>query len=124
MDVRIVVVDDDHANVELLRRMLDRAGYGQIATTSDPGEAVELCASEPTTLLLLDLHMPRAGGFEVMEEVLARAPGLRVIVFTGDASPAAAERALASGAGSVLIKPFSYEELVSQVTEQLRMASS
>ena len=70
MDVRIVVVDDDHANVELLRRMLERAGYRHVVTTNDPGEAIELCFSEPTALLLLDLHMPRAGGFEVMEAVL------------------------------------------------------
>ena len=124
MDVRIVVVDDDHANVELLRRMLDRTGYRRVATTNDPGEAIELCVSEPTALLLLDLHMPRAGGFEVMEAVLAQSPELRVIVFTGDASPAAAERALGSGAGSVLIKPFTYEELTSHVAEQLRGVSS
>jgi len=120
MDVRIVVVDDDRANVELLRRMLERAGYGNVATTNDPGEAVELCLSEPTALLLLDLHMPGADGFEVMAAVLERAPGIRVIVFTGDASTEAVQRALGAGAGSVLIKPFEYGELLSQVGAQLQ----
>ena len=120
MDVRIVVVDDDRANVELLRRMLERAGYGNVATTNDPGEAVELCLSEPTALLLLDLHMPGADGFEVMAAVLERAPGIRVIVFTGDASTEAVQRALGAGAGSVLIKPFEYGELLSQVSAQLQ----
>jgi len=115
-----VVVDDDPANVELLRRMLERAGYVNVATTSDPAEAVELCVREPTALLLLDLHMPGADGFEVMAAVRERDPGVRVIVSTGDASPGAAQRALAAGAGSVLIKPFEYGELIRQVAEQLQ----
>ena len=57
MDVRIVVVDDDRANVELLRRMLERAGYPDVVDADDPAEAIELCVAEPTDLLLLDLHM-------------------------------------------------------------------
>jgi len=114
-----VVVDDDRANVELLRRMLERAGYGGVVTTNDPGEAIELCVSEPTALLLLDLHMPGADGFEVMAAVLERTEDLRVVVFTGDASPEVAERAREAGAGSVLIKPFEYDELVRQVAAQI-----
>jgi CheY-like chemotaxis protein len=118
-EVRIVVVDDDPANVELLRRMLGRAGYGNVVTTNDPAEAIELCVAERTALLLLDLHMPGVDGFEVMAAVLARAPGLRIIVFTGDASPAVAGKALGAGAGSVLIKPFEYDELLRQVADQI-----
>ena len=115
-----MVVDDDPANVELLRRMLERAGYDDVATTTDPGEAIELCVREPTALLLLDLHMPGVDGFEVMAAVQERAVGVRVIVSTGDASPGAAQRALGAGAGSVLIKPFEYDELIRQVAEQLQ----
>jgi CheY-like chemotaxis protein len=99
--------------------MLERAGYGSVVTTNDPAEAIELCAVEPTALLLLDLHMPRADGFEVMAAVLERAPGLRAIVTTGDASPVVTEKALEAGAGSVLIKPFEYEELLRQVADQI-----
>ena len=115
-----MVVDDDPANVELLRRMLERAGYGNVATTSDPGEAIELCVREPTALLLLDLYMPGADGFEVMAAVHERDPGVAVVVSTGDASPGAAQRALGAGAGSVLIKPFEYDELIRQVAAQLQ----
>lgn len=118
-DVGIVVVDDDRANVELLRRMLTRAGYREVVATTDPAEAIELSRRETTGLLLLDLHMPGADGFEVMAAVLEQSSALRVIVTTGDVAPDVLERATDAGACSVLIKPFEYEELLTQVARQI-----
>ncbi len=120
MDVRIVVVDDDRANVLLMRRMLERAGYVNVAGTSDPGEAVELCMQEPTELLLVDLHMPGRNGYDVMAELRGRDRAPEIIVLTGDASDAVADRARGAGAGGVLVKPYSYEELLAEVSARLR----
>lgn len=120
MDVRIVVVDDDRANVELLRRMLERAGYPDVVGADDPARGIELCVAEPTGLLLLDLHMGATDGYEVMEAVLAQVPDLPIIVVTGEAGGAVRQRAINAGAVSVLVKPFEYDDLVAQASEHIR----
>jgi len=120
MDVRIVVVDDDRANVELLRRMLVRAGYDSVVATDDPASGIDVCLHEPVGLLLLDLHMGGIDGYEVMSRVLAKDADLPIIVVTGDAAREVRERAIAAGAADVLVKPFEYEDLLTQVSAQLR----
>ncbi len=117
MDVRIVAVDDDPASVLLLRRMLERAGYRGVVTTTEPDKAVDLCTEAPTALLLLDLHMPGCDGYEVMSAVRQRTRDLAIVVLTGDAFDHVAERALRAGAAGVLVKPFTYDELIERVSD-------
>lgn len=112
-----MAVDDDPANVLLLRRMLEQAGYSDVVTTTDSDRAVKLCAEEPTAVLLVDLHMPGPDGFGVMSAVREKPESPAVIVLTGDAFAEVAERARSAGADGVLVKPVDYEELISRVGE-------
>jgi len=119
---RILVVDDEIANVRVLRRLLERAGYGDVLGTTDPREAVSLYEEEHPDLVLLDLHMPHMDGFEVLQGLRARIPGdvyLPVLVLTGDLDPEVKERALSMGARDFVTKPFESTEVLLRIKNLL-----
>ena len=66
---KILIVDDQAANVALLEQMLRGAGYVSIASTQDPHEVAELHRQNHYDLILLDLQMPGMDGFQVMENL-------------------------------------------------------
>jgi Response regulators consisting of a CheY-like receiver domain and a winged-helix DNA-binding domain len=66
---KVLIVDDQEANVLLLERMLRGAGYVSITSTMDPGEVCELHLKNRYDLILLDLQMPGMDGFQVMESL-------------------------------------------------------
>jgi len=105
---RILVVDDDRANVLLLERLLEHWGYTNVTATTDSSEVVALCKRLEPDLVLLDLHMPEPDGFKLMELLAPWAATrgyLPILVLTADPSEAAKERALSFGAKDFLIKP-------------------
>jgi putative two-component system response regulator len=111
---RIVVVDDEYANVHLLERLLWRWGFTDVITTTRSGEVVELCGRERPDLLMLDLQMPEPNGFQLMEllgEEIHGPSRLPVLVLTADVNPEVKKRALASGARDFLTKPFDPSEV-------------
>jgi putative two-component system response regulator len=118
---RILIVDDSPENVELLERLLGRAGFEQIVSTSDPQEAVPLFEQVAPDIVLLDLHMPFIDGFQVLQEIRARTPDVFVpiIVLTGDQSGHIKARALATGANDFLTKPFDRMEVVLRMSNLL-----
>ena len=85
---RILVVDDQAANVELLARMLADAGYTAVSTTTNPRDVCPLHRSAPFDLIRLDLQMPDMDGFEVMEQLKRIEPlgYLPVLVVTAQPS--------------------------------------
>src|ERR1700709_2684672 len=87
-EARILVVDNEPANVLLLERLLQRWGYENVVSTTDSSLAAALAAREPVSLVLLDLAMPPPDGFEVMA-LLTRLPAGRaipIVVLTADVS--------------------------------------
>jgi putative two-component system response regulator len=118
---RILVIDDDLASLHILERLLKRAGYAHIAVTSNPLEAEDAYASFQPDLILLDLHMPRLGGFALLAQLRARIGDdlVPVLVLTGDPSAESVKKALSSGARDFLGKPFEAVELVLRVDNLL-----
>jgi len=119
---RILIVDDEPTNVLLLERMLSRAGYSFLASTTDSREALPLFRESRCDLILLDLMMPHLDGFAVMEQLVAEVPRdsyVPVLVLTADVTPAALERALKAGAKDFLTKPFAQTELLLRVKNLL-----
>lgn len=104
---RLLAVDDNALNRDLLRRMLDRQGY--TVTMAENGEqCLALLAKEPFDLVLLDVMMPGMNGFEVLDEMrsrgfLAKTP---VIVISALDESSAAIRCIHMGAEDYLPKPF------------------
>jgi putative two-component system response regulator len=108
-DARLLVVDDEHANVHLLDRLLHRWGFVDVVTTTNSAEVVALYEEFRPDLLLLDLEMPDPNGFRLMELLTDEIDGptrLPVLVLTADVSPDVKRKALASGARDFLTKPF------------------
>jgi putative two-component system response regulator len=113
-DARLLVVDDEPANVRLLERLLARWGFGNVVTTTDSAEVVALYERVQPDLLVLDLQMPSPDGFELMELLADEIHGpthLPVLVVTADATPDVKRMALASGARDFLTKPFDPTEV-------------
>jgi len=119
---RILIVDDEDANLMVLRRMLERAGYTNLQTINDSSLAVERFVSFEPDLLVLDLHMPTPDGFEVMaqiEPLVAPDSYVPILVLTADITESTRERALAVGARDFLTKPFRYTELLLRINNLL-----
>jgi len=118
---RILIVDDEITNVQVLRRLLERAGFTRIATTCDPRDARTLYVEFRPDLILLDLHMPNMDGLAVMQELnqIAEATYLPILILTGDVSPEARRDALSRGAKDFLHKPFSPDEVLLRINTLL-----
>jgi serine phosphatase RsbU (regulator of sigma subunit) len=115
LNARILVVDDNEANVRLLEGMLRIAGYASVESTSDPNRVCELHRKNRYSLILLDLQMPGMDGFQVMEGLKEiEADGyLPVLVIT--AQPSHKLRALEAGAKDFVSKPFDLAEVRARV---------
>jgi putative two-component system response regulator len=119
---RILVVDNEDGNVRTLSRILQVAGYTNVAATTDPTEVLGLFAEQEPDLLLLDLHMPVLDGVAVLErlaEVAAPHSYLPVLVLTGDSSQQARRRALSKGAKDFVTKPFEVDEVLLRIRNLL-----
>jgi CheY-like chemotaxis protein len=119
---KILIVDDQEANVLLLEQMLHGSGYVSVTSTLDPLKVCELHRQNRYDLILLDLQMPHMDGFTVMEGLKEiEADGyLPVIVIT--AQPGHKLRALQSGAKDFIKKPFELPELLARVHNMLEMS--
>jgi len=121
---RLLVVDDEAANVTLLTKMLARAGYENVASTSDSGEVMRLVSTFEPDLIVLDLHMPEPDGFALMaqlDEIAEPDAFLPVLVLTADATEITKVRALGNGATDFLTKPFAYPELLLRLQNLLTL---
>jgi CheY-like chemotaxis protein len=119
---RILVVDDQPANLRLLEDLLGREGFSNVLSTSDPTQVVDLYTAFDPDLVLLDLLMPGLDGFAVLEQLARlRAPDdfRPVLVLTADATLDAKRRALALGARDFLTKPFDTIEAMLRVWNPL-----
>jgi PAS domain S-box-containing protein len=117
----ILVVDDQSANVQLLTRMLEEAGYRNVSATMNPVEVCALHRKNRYDLILLDLQMPAMDGFQVMEGLKTNAADgyLPVIVLT--AQPGHKLRALQAGAKDFISKPFDLVEVKTRIHNMIEV---
>ncbi len=118
MPLRILVVDDDDRTVETVSMYLSHAGF-DVVTCGDGRRALDLVREQPPALIVLDLMLPGASGFEVCRE-LRRESAVPIIMLTARATEDDTLKGLGLGADDYLTKPFSPRELVARVHAVLR----
>jgi two-component system NtrC family sensor kinase len=118
---RALVVDDEVEIADLIRTMLDVAGY-EVATAESGAVALELLDTARFDFIISDLRMPDMDGAELWREVRARAPALaqRMLFVTGDALSTDAQRFLAETGCRSLDKPFTRAALLAAVQAMLQ----
>lgn len=121
LNAKILIVDDQEANVRLLEQMLSDAGYTNIASTMNPREVRDLYQQNRYDLILLDLQMPGMDGFQVLEALKEIEPEgyLPVLVIT--AQPGHKLRALQAGAKDFVSKPFDLVEVQTRIHNMLEV---
>jgi two-component system NtrC family response regulator len=123
--LRILVVDDEPAQRELVAGFLAKRGFEVIQAASGPA-ALARFGQEPFDLVLTDQKMPEMSGLEVLERVRAMTPETAVIVMTAYGTIETAVGAIKAGAADYLTKPLNLDELlhrIHQVRERQRLLS-
>jgi two-component system response regulator MprA len=119
MAVRILVVDDDRAVRESLRRSLTFNGYS-VSLAEDGVEALKSISEERPDAVILDVMMPRLDGLEVCRQLRSTGDDLPILVLTARDSVSERVAGLDAGADDYLPKPFALEELLARMRALLR----
>lgn len=119
--LKILIVDDEEANVLITRRYLERAGYNNCIYTTDSSKVIDIAINHQPDLMLLDIRMPSINGLEILK-LMKQNPVLRriaVVVLTADTDPKIKTIALELGANDILNKPIDAVELLPRVRSAL-----
>jgi len=120
---KILAVDDEQSNIELLESLLKGHGFSRFHSTTDPRTVTGIFAEFHPDLILLDLMMPYCDGFELMGRLQPLIPAgdfLPILVLTADASGDTRIKALGSGATDFLTKPIDAVETLLRIRNLLQ----
>ena len=121
-NAKILIVDDQEVNINLLNEFLFSQGFANIVTTTDPLMALSLFHSFNPDIILLDLMMPLLSGYEILEQLsqlIGKNVFCPVLVLTADITASAKQRSLARGAKDFISKPFNLVELLFRIINLL-----
>ena len=118
---KILIVDDEKANIRLLELILERAGYHHVHSTSDSRQAQPLFLSVEPDLVLLDLAMPHLDGFAVIRQLQPEMTdqSVPILVLTADVTIQTRHKALKEGAIDFLTKPLDEIEVLLRINNLL-----
>ena len=121
LNARILIVDDQESNIDLLTQVLSAAGYTHVEFTLQPQEVCALHKAAEFDLILLDLQMPVMDGFAVMEELKTSTADAYLPVIVLTAQPGHKLRALQAGAKDFISKPFDLAEVKMRIHNMLEV---
>jgi putative two-component system response regulator len=120
--MKVLAVDDEALNVEVLEAMLTDSGYTRVRCVSDARQVLAECDDFEPDLILLDLMMPHCDGFEILRSLRESVDdSVPVIILTGDSNEETRRRALRAGATDFLLKPFDRLEMLLRIGNLLQM---
>ena len=117
-NAKILIVDDQESNIDVLMEFLELVGYNNVVTTTDSRKVMDITKKFDPDLILLDLMMPNLSGFDIMDllktemqKSLNPNKYLPILVLTADISQEVRIKALAAGAKDFLSKPYNLVEV-------------
>jgi CheY-like chemotaxis protein len=115
----VLVVDDDHAIQEVMSMALEMEGY-EVLLAGDGYEAIEKLKAEEPAIILFDMFLPRMDGLAFAAELsrLGLRPAIPIVVVSGD--DRGRQKAMQIGAEGYLLKPFTIDDLLAQVSQLLQ----
>ena len=121
-EAKILIVDDQPANVTLIEKMLDIDGYINVISTTDPTRVESIYLEQNSDLVLLDLNMPEMDGYQVLAKIREVDPDYPpIIVLTAQSDRESRIKALDLGARDFLAKPFDRVELMTRIRNMLEV---
>lgn len=120
---RILVVDDNEDQLDLMELMLRKHGYANVTLSADPTSVAPAYAAAPFDLILLDMEMPVMNGVDVMRQLKGNLKGafMPVIVLTAHEGSDVRLQALKEGARDYISKPFVDEEFTHRIRNHLEV---
>jgi len=120
---KLLIVDDEPLNISLLQKMLQRAGYHNIHSTTDPRQALDIYKDCSPDLVLLDYQMPHLDGLEVLDKLSDIDPShsVPVLILTAETTKELRVRALQAGAKDFISKPFDRAEVMNRIHNLLEI---
>ncbi len=113
----VLLVDDSKMSRNMLRNLLEDAGYSILAEATNGAEAVEAYKKQKPDLVTLDITMPVMDGIEALKNLLAFDPNVKAIMITAAGQQSKLIEALKIGAKKFITKPFEKDEIVNNVAE-------
>ena len=120
---KILIVDDNAANVLLLEKMLKISGYNNIETLTDSREVVDLSSRYKPDLILLDFRMPYLDGLQIVDSlnVFKNSNTLPIIMISAENEQEYYELALSKGVIDFITKPFNYNDIILKIKNALQL---
>jgi putative two-component system response regulator len=118
---RVLCVDDEPVILQILHRLLEIQGF-EAVTCGDPQTAISTFSAGSFDVVITDIHMPDLDGLTLMRMLREKEPELPVVVVTGHGTVDTAIQALREGATGMLVKPFTGQELLTEVRRALGAA--
>ena len=121
--MKILIVDDEPANVALLEGILMGEGYSRLRTLTDSREVLATCKTYEPDLILLDLMMPHVDGLSILTALRQQPPDgfLPILILTADINEETKMNALRAGASDFLLKPFDHMEALLRIGNLLEI---
>jgi DNA-binding response OmpR family regulator len=118
--VRILVIEDEPAIADFLRRGLEAEGYS-VMSAADGEEGAMLARGDDVALVILDVMLPGKDGIAVLEEIRSEKPVVPVLLLTARDQVRDKVEGLDKGATDYVTKPFSFDELLARIRAHLRL---
>ena len=120
---RILIIDDEEADIRVLEWAFQTAKYPNIRSVTDSARALDVFREFQPDIVLLDLNMPEPDGFAVLKQLRETAPArdfLPVLVLTGQNTAETRRQAMTAGANDFLGKPVDYTEVMVRIRNLLQ----
>lgn len=120
---KILIIDDNTANILLLSKMLKIAGYNNLKTLTDPREVLNAIYEYTPSLILLDYKMPFMDGLEVIDALNSKEDynNIPIIMISAENDKEYYKKALEHGVVDYISKPFNYNDIISKIENALQI---